>query len=107
MRNLIIALSLATLLAGSRPAHAYNHALKTAGIVSTFVGAALFITGIICIGAYYGVNQPPGDLRNAGIGLTVMGAVGLGVGIPLWIIGNSGGRRAMLIPAANGFRVQF
>jgi hypothetical protein len=100
---------LLALLGASRPAHAYNHNLKIIGMVSTLVGAGLFVTGIICIGAWYGVNNPPGDLRNAGIGLTVFGAVGMGVGIPLWIIGGQGGggNRAMLVPAANGFTVHF
>jgi hypothetical protein len=108
MRKLLAVMVLLALLGASRPAHAYNHNLKIIGMVSTLVGAGLFVTGIICIGAYYGVNNPPGDLRNAGIGLTVFGAVGMGVGIPLWIIGGQGGgNRAMLYPAANGFTVHF
>jgi hypothetical protein len=109
MRRLLAALVLLAFLGAARPAHAYNHTLKVIGIVSTLVGAGLFVTGIICIGAYYGVNNPPGDLRNAGIGLTVLGALGLGAGIPMWIIGNSqgGGNRAMLVPAVNGFTVHF
>lgn len=111
MRTLIALVLACTLVGASRPAHAYNQTLKTIGIISTFVGGGLFLTGIICLGAYYGTNNPPGLLFDAGVGLTVFGALGLGAGIPLWIIGSKGGSaapgRAMLYPAANGLRVEF
>jgi len=107
MRAFSVSVILALLLVSARPAHAYNHNLKLAGMISTFVGAGLFVTGLILIGVGYGVNNPPAHTGDAGIGLTVMGAIGMGVGIPLWIIGAQGGSRALLTPAANGFLVRF
>jgi hypothetical protein len=107
MRALSLTVALAVLLLVARPAHAYNHNLKLAGMISTFVGAGLFVTGLILIGVGYGIDNPPAHTGDAGIAFTVMGAIGMGVGIPLWIIGASGGSRAMLYPAANGFLVRY
>jgi len=105
MRALLIVLMLLVAV----PAHAGNDKLKLAGIVCTIIGGGLFITGIALIAAGKTNTGPdPGSEFDAGVALTVMGLVGAGVGIPLWIIGAKGsGSRASLTPSATGLTLRF
>jgi hypothetical protein len=106
MRN-VVALLLVLLLAA--PAHAGNANMKTAGIICTIVGGGLLITGIILLGVgHEGAGPDPGSEFDAGVALTVLGLVGAGVGIPLWIIGAKGsGGQASLTPGLTGAVLRF
>src|SRR5262245_18489777 len=107
MRIMII---LALLLTLATPAHAYNRGLKIAGIVTTFIGFGLVITGSALLAADYtnAPNRPPHSW-DAGIATFVLGSIGVAAGIPMWAVGASGGRRyrAQLLPAPNGLMLRF
>jgi hypothetical protein len=65
--------------------------LAISGGVTSMVGAALITTGMtddICFGTKSGCNgDAHGGLRTAGVGALVAGAVMIGIGIPLAVVG--------------------
>jgi hypothetical protein len=58
-----------------------SHTMRELGIGATFVGALLVVVGGIAA-----VMAGPHDAEGASIGLLATGGVGLGLGLPLWLL---------------------